>query len=107
MADSDDTDDSKKGHTLADHLLGQNFVHDHDGDADHDHDHFDFDPDEPLEHNPIWVQDHVTLASVGIDIGSAGAQIIFFRINLRRHGEGPTPRPYRVSRATLFQSPRA
>ena len=105
MADSDDTSDTKKGHTLTDHLLGQNFVHDHDGDADHDHDHFDFDPDEPLEHNPIWVQDHVTLVSVGIDIGSAGTQIIFSRINLRRYGEDLTSRYYVVSRETLYQSP--
>src|SRR5713101_4009471 len=100
-----DTDDNKKSHTLADHLRGQNFVHDHDGDADHDHDHFDFDPDEPLEHNPIWVQDHVTLTSVGIDIGSAGTQIIFSRINLRRYGEDLTSRYYVVSRETLYQSP--
>src|SRR5438552_17738229 len=98
-------DDQKRSHTLADHLLGQDFVHDHDGDADHDHDHFDFDPDEPLEHNPIWVQDHVTLVSVGIDIGSAGTQIIFSRINLRRYGEDLTSRYYVVSRETLYQSP--
>src|SRR6266851_8506460 len=98
-------DEKQPEHTLTDHLLGQDFVHDHDGDADHDHDHFDFDPDEPLEHNPIWVQDHVTLVSVGIDIGSAGTQIIFSRINLRRYGEDLTSRYYVVSRETLFQSP--
>ncbi|MET0633988.1 MAG: ethanolamine ammonia-lyase reactivating factor EutA [Xanthobacteraceae bacterium] len=100
-----DTDDSKKAHTLADHLLGKDIVHDHDGDADHDHDHFDFDPEEPLEQNPIWIQDHVTLTSVGIDIGSAGTQIIFSRINLRRYGEDLTSRYYVVSRETLYQSP--
>jgi len=100
-----DTDDSKKAHTLADHLLGKDVVHDHDGDSDHDHDHFDFDPDEPLEANPIWIQDHVTLVSVGIDIGSAGTQIIFSRINLRRYGEDLTSRYYVVSRETLYQSP--
>ena len=38
----------------------------------------------PLEDNPIWLQDHVTLISVGIDIGSSGTQVIFSRINLRR-----------------------
>ena len=100
-----DTDDSKKAHTLADHLLGKDVVHDHDGDSDHDHDHFDFDPDEPLDQNPIWIQDHVTLVSVGIDIGSAGTQIIFSRINLRRYGEDLTSRYYVVSRETLYQSP--
>jgi ethanolamine utilization protein EutA len=100
MADSESTK-----HTLADHLLGQDFVHDHDGDADHDHDHFDLADDGPLEENPIWIQDHVTLVTVGIDIGSAGTQVIFSRINLRRYGEDLTSRYYVVSRETLFQSP--
>ena len=31
-----DDDDKKQGHTLSDHVLGQDFVHEHDGDADHD-----------------------------------------------------------------------
>jgi ethanolamine utilization protein EutA len=96
-----DADDDKQSHTLADHLLGQDFVHDHDGDADHDHDHFEG----PLEENPIWIQDHVTLVTVGIDIGSSGTQVIFSRINLRRYGEDLTSRYYVVSRETLFQSP--
>ena len=60
--------------------------HVHDGDADHDHDDFD---DGPLEDNPLWLQDHVTLTSVGIDIGSAGTQVIFSKVELRRHGRGP------------------
>src|SRR5512133_3826146 len=98
-------DDQKRSHTLADHLLGQDVVHDHDGDADHDHDHFEFDADGPLEDNPIWIQDHVTLVTVGIDIGSSGTQVIFSRINLRRYGEDLTSRYYVVSRETLFQSP--
>jgi len=80
-------------------------VHEHDGDADHDHDHFEFDSDERLEENPIWIQDHVTLVTVGIDIGSSGTQVIFSRINLRRYGEDLTSRYYVVSRETLFQSP--
>jgi ethanolamine utilization protein EutA len=100
-----DRDDEKPDHTLADHLLGRDFVHEHDGDADHDHDHFDVDIDEKLEDNPIWIQDHVTLVTVGIDIGSSGTQIIFSRINLRRYGEDLTSRYYVVSRETLFQSP--
>jgi ethanolamine utilization protein EutA len=100
-----DADDKKQSHTLADHLLGQDFVHDHDGDADHDHDHFELGDEEPLEENPIWIQDHVTLVTVGIDIGSSGTQVIFSRINLRRYGEDLTSRYYVVSRETLFQSP--
>jgi ethanolamine utilization protein EutA len=100
-----DAGDKKQSHTLADHRLGQNFVHDHEGDADHDHDHFEFGDEGPLEENPIWIQDHVTLVTVGIDIGSSGTQVIFSRINLRRYGEDLTSRYYVVSRETLFQSP--
>jgi ethanolamine utilization protein EutA len=100
-----DSENKKPAHTLADHVLGQDFVHDHDGDSDHDHDHFDFADERPLEENPIWIQDHVTLVTVGIDIGSSGTQVIFSRINLRRYGEDLTSRYYVVSRETLFQSP--
>src|SRR4051812_44366293 len=103
MADDDDKQPS--GHNLTDHLYGENIVHVHDEYSDHDHDHFDFDNDGPLEQNPIWLQDHVTLVSVGIDIGSAGTQVIFSRINLRRYGEDLTSRYYVVSRETLYQSP--
>ena len=98
-------EDRKRSHTVADHLFGQDVVHEHDGDADHDHDHFDIDVEERLEDNPIWIQDHVTLVTVGIDIGSAGTQVIFSRINLRRYGEDLTSRYYVVSRETMFQSP--
>ncbi len=98
-------DDKKARHTLTDHVLGQDFAHEHDGDADHDHDHFERDAHVPLEENPIWIQDHVTLVTVGIDIGSSGTQVIFSRINLRRYGEDLTSRYYVVSRETLFQSP--
>ena len=88
-------DDKKPGHTLADHLLGQDFVHEHDGDSDHDHDDFES-ADGPLEENPLWIQDHVTLVSVGIDIGSSGTQVIFSRIHLRRFGEDLTSRYFVV-----------
>src|SRR6201987_5384921 len=98
-------EDRRPSHTVADHLLGQNVVHEHDGDADHDHDHFEFDSDERLEENPIWIQDHVTLVTVGIDIGSSGTQVIFSRINLRRYGEGPPNRFYFGLGGALFQSP--
>ena len=107
---ADDTKDKADpnpaaGHSLADHLLGDNFSHEHEGVADHDHDHFEFDDDGPIEQNPIWLQDHVTLVSVGIDIGSSGTQVIFSRIKLRRYGEDLTSRYYVVSRETLYQSP--
>jgi len=96
-------DDQKKTHTLADHAYGDDLVHIHEGDADHDHDYFE--SDGPLDENPLWIQDHVTLVSVGIDIGSAGTQVIFSRINLRRLGEDLSSRYYVVSRETLYQSP--
>ena len=100
-------DDEKKktGHTLADHLYGRDVVHVHADDSDHDHDH-DFDDDDgPLEDNPLWRQDNVTLTTVGIDIGSSGTQVIFSRVHLRRLAEDLTSRYYVVSRETLFQSP--
>ena len=90
-----------KSHGLADHRYGEALDHRHDGDFDHDHDEV---ADGPLEENPLWVQDHVTLKSVGIDIGSSGTQVIFSKINLRRLGEDLSSRYYVVSRETLFQS---
>jgi ethanolamine utilization protein EutA len=106
MSDADDKKDKKsEGHTLSDHLYGQNLVHAHDEDTDHDHD-YDFENDEvPLEDNPLWRQDNVSLTTVGIDIGSSGTQVIFSRVHLRRLAEELTSRYYVVSRETLFQSP--
>jgi ethanolamine utilization protein EutA len=108
MSDAEDKTDKKPtGHTLADHVYGQNLVHVHDEDSDHDHDHdYDFENDEvPLEDNPLWRQDNVSLTTVGIDIGSSGTQVIFSRVHLRRLAEDLTSRYYVVSRETLFQSP--
>ena len=105
MADPEDQPkDRRKPHTLADHGLGTGLAHIHHGDADHDHDHDDFD-DGPLEDNPLFLQDHVTLTSVGIDIGSAGTQTIFSRVGLRRMGEDLSSRYFVVSRETLYRSP--
>src|SRR6267142_1490888 len=101
MPESDEPKD-KKSHTLADHTYGLDLAHTHDGYADHDH---DFPDETPLEENPIWIADHVSLTTVGVDIGSSGTQVIFSRINLRRLGEELTSRYYVVSRETLFQSP--
>jgi ethanolamine utilization protein EutA len=102
---SDPEDDKPAGHTLADHLYGQSLAHEHGADADHDHDH-DFDDDDgPIEDNPLWRQDNVSLMTVGMDIGSAGTQVIFSRVNLRRLAEDLTSRYYVISRETLYQSP--
>ena len=89
-------------HTLADHMFGDLMPHEHDPDADHDHDNID---PGPLEENPIWQQDNVSLRSVGIDIGSAGTQVVFSGVHLRRHGEDLTSRYVVVNRETLYQSP--
>lgn len=89
-----------QGHTLADHLYGDTLPHDHGPDADHDHDVVDG----PLEENPIWIADHVTLTSVGMDIGSSGTQVIFSRIHMRRMGEDLTSRYIVTERETLYQS---
>src|SRR5262245_57865978 len=103
MANSDEpTTKPASGHTIADHRLGADLAHVHDGDADHEHDDFD---DGPVEDNPLWIADNVTLASVGIDIGSAGTQVIFSKVHLRRLSEELTSRYYVVARETLFRSP--
>ncbi len=94
-------EDKGKGHTLADHLYGDALAHEHGPDADHDHDVVDG----PLEDNPIWIADHVTLTSVGMDIGSSGTQVIFSRIHMRRMGEDLTSRYVVTRRETLYQSP--
>src|SRR5262252_2063333 len=96
-----------KRHTIADHSLGVDAYHTHDGDdaPDHDHDHDDFGASGAPEDDPLWQADHVTLTSVGIDIGSAGTQVVFSRLNLRRLGEDLSSRYHVVSRETLFQSP--
>jgi len=103
MPDSADPK-SKRGHTLADHQYGADFDHTHDDDAS-DHDHDDHGPEESIENNAIWMQDNVSLTSVGIDIGSSGTQIVFSRLALRRRGESLSSRYYVESRATIYQSP--
>ena len=103
------TDDTRRRpHTLDDHLLGMDPMHSHeDGEADHDHDHDhddvggDYDPTS----TSLWLQDNLRLLSVGIDIGSAGTQIIFSRVHLRRLSEELTSRYFVVGRETVHQSP--
>src|SRR3569623_1778340 len=95
-------EDKPHRHTIADHRLATDLAHVHDGDADHDHDDFE---DGPIEDNPLFLADNVTLTSVGIDIGSAGTQVIFSKVHLRRLSEDLTSRYYVVGRETLFRSP--
>ena len=96
--------DTKK-HSLLDHLMGEGGLHSHtEGEYDHDHDHDDI-GDHDLENDSLWLQDHITLVSVGIDIGSSGTQVIFSRIYMRRLSEELTSRYFVVKRETLHQSP--
>jgi ethanolamine utilization protein EutA len=95
-------DKTKKTHTIDDHMFGDFYAHDHGPDADHDHD--DVDPG-PLEENPIWLRDNVALTSVGIDIGSAGTQVIFSTVHLQRKADSHASRYVIVDRATAYQSP--
>src|SRR6185503_2074401 len=99
-------DPTKKRHTLDDHLLGLDPMHSHDdGEADHDHDHDDVGGEYDPTTTSLWAQDNITLLSVGIDIGSAGTQVIFSRVQLRRLSEELTSRYFVVARETLHQSP--
>jgi ethanolamine utilization protein EutA len=56
------------------------------------------------EQNPIWQQDNVMLRSVGIDIGSAGTQVVFSRLHFRRLGEDLTSRYVVARRDTIYRS---
>src|SRR3954471_5204626 len=81
-------------------------MHSHeDGDSDHDHDHDDVGGEYDPTTTSLWAQDNITLLSVGIDIGSAGTQVIFSRVKLRRLSEELTSRYFVVERETLHQSP--
>jgi ethanolamine utilization protein EutA len=70
----------------------------HDLDYGHDHDH-------DLENNALWIMDNLELKSVGIDIGSAGTQVIFSLLKLRRMGENLSSRYVIVSRESIYRSP--
>jgi ethanolamine utilization protein EutA len=59
----------------------------------------------PIEEHPLWQRDNVILNSVGIDVGSAGTQILFSLVHLRRQAVDLSTRYLVVERATLFESP--
>jgi ethanolamine utilization protein EutA len=69
-----------------------------------DHEHDDG-PIGPLEENALWIMDNITLKSVGIDIGSAGTQVTFSLLKLRRLGEDLSSRYIVISRKPLYYSP--
>jgi ethanolamine utilization protein EutA len=91
-------------HSLADHQGGANLDHHHGEGADHDHDH-DFEGPLGDVDQSLWAQDNVVLHSVGIDVGSAGTQVVFSKIHLQRISDQLSTRYVVLSRDTLYQSP--
>ena len=105
MCSSDPPDN--KPHSLKDHQWGIDTDHGHEhgegADHDHDHDHLDGPPTEG--DRTLWAQDNVILRSVGIDIGSAGTQLVFSRLHLQRISEELSTRYVTIDREQLYQSP--
>ncbi len=58
-----------------------------------------------LEEHPLWQRDNVILNSVGIDIGSAGTQILFSSMHLQRQGVDLSTRYLVIERDTFYESP--
>lgn len=67
-----------------------------------DHHHVEYEG--PIEEHPLWQRDNVVLVSVGIDIGSAGTQVLFSRIHMKRQSVDLSSRFLVVERDTLFES---
>jgi ethanolamine utilization protein EutA len=77
----------------------------HDIGDDHYHEDGDYALDFEPEDDGLWQADHVSLVSVGIDIGSSGSQVVFSRIELARMAAEMSSRYFVVSREQLYQSP--
>ena len=102
-----DTKAPTGGHTLQDHQLGTDLgdAHAHGEGADHDHDHDDFERVPGAADHALWLQDNVVLHSVGIDIGSAGTQVVFSNLHLQRVSDQLSTRYVVVAREPVYQSP--
>ena len=102
-----DTKAPSGGHTLQDHQLGTDLgdAHAHGEGADHDHDHDDFERVPGACDHALWLQDNVVLHSVGIDIGSAGTQVVFSNLHLQRVSDQLSTRYVVVAREPVYQSP--
>jgi len=95
----------RSSHTLEDHQFGANLEHEHAHGQGGDHDHDDFGGEPNGVDHALWVQDNVILHSVGIDIGSAGTQVVFSKIHLQRIADQLSTRYVVVSREPIYQSP--
>lgn len=84
-------------------------THDTDTEHSHYHNHDDHhvgaEYSGPIEDHPLWQRENVTLTSVGIDIGSAGTQILFSHLHLKRQSVDLSSRYLVVTRETLYESP--
>ncbi len=82
-------------------------MHHHRSDPDHtpEDQHVGPEYSGPIEDHPLWQRDNVILTSVGVDIGSAGTQILFSRMHLRRQALELSSRYLVVSRETWYESP--
>ena len=98
-------DPTPKPHDLQDHRWGAGIgeFHEHGEGSDHDHD--ELGGDAGAADHALWVQDNVVLTSVGIDIGSAGTQVVFSRIHLQRVADQLSTRYVVVAREPIYQSP--
>ena len=94
---------SKRPHSLADHLFGLNAHHIHGEEDEHDHSHDDPDHD-VLEHGTRALE-AVPFISMGLDIGSSGTQIAFSRLLMRGPGEAAALQRQVKQRETLYLSP--
>jgi ethanolamine utilization protein EutA len=100
-----DTPPADSLHSLKDHQLGAYLEHDHGEGGDHDHDHDDMGGVPNAADHALWVQDNVILNSVGIDIGSAGTQVVFSKIHMQRVADQLSTRYVVISREPIYQSP--
>lgn len=66
--------------------------------------HVEVEYEGPLEEHPLWQRDNVVLYSVGIDIGSAGTQVLFSSMRLKRQAVDLSTRYLVVERETMFES---
>jgi ethanolamine utilization protein EutA len=57
------------------------------------------------EDHPMWRSERISLASVGIDVGSSTSHLIFSRLTLRRQGVALSSRFVVVNREIIHESP--
>lgn len=89
------------------HDTDEEHTHYYNPDPGHTHDGYYVGPDFEgnIEDHPLWQRENVTLTSVGIDIGSAGTQILFSHLHLKRQSVDLSSRYLVVSRETWYESP--